>query len=184
MRKAGNTHPSTASVMQRLQYVLEKLGKDVESESMLRSMIEIGNDSSVIFDGSAITAMGRFEKNVYEQGKYEESESLLRSIVKIQERSFGIEHKYTMHLMSNLAVTLSKQCKYTDTTVLLHILVQRKRKSLGAQHKSMVKSLEFLWWALQELREKQAQSHPDKRIHRSRSLASLSKAAPDPLLTA
>ena len=114
----------------QLAWVLQNLGRYSESEALLRSATEIGNQEHGAEDVQTAAAMGNLAGVLHAQGKLAEAESLFRKSLAIQEKKLDPDHPDLAKTLGKFAGVLRDQGKLVEAESLF-------RKSLAIQEKKL-----------------------------------------------
>ncbi|OJD10373.1 hypothetical protein AJ78_08591, partial [Emergomyces pasteurianus Ep9510] len=109
LRKNGNKHPSTLTIMANLASTYWNQGRWKEAEELEVQVMEITQRVLGAEHPDTLTSMANLASTYQDQGRWEEAEELEVQVMKIRKRVLGAEHPDTLTIMANLASTYRNQ---------------------------------------------------------------------------
>jgi tetratricopeptide (TPR) repeat protein len=140
----GPRHVAVAKAMNNLAVASQDIGRNAESEPLLREALDIQLEKSGIDHPGYARTLTSLARVVQEGGRRDEAEAMLREAIALGERTLGRPHPDVALRINNLAMLLDGKGQKAEAEELFREAIQSGDRSLGREHPQVVARLSNL----------------------------------------
>jgi serine/threonine protein kinase len=169
LREKGERDPATLNARTGYARDLDALGRSVEAQTILESVVTAERQVQGPDHLDTVTALDTLGAALWSQAKYGEAEAVFRESLATRRRIQGREHHDTLNVLTNLALTLRTQGKYAEAEAMHRESLESQRRVLGAEHPETLSALNNLAMAMAaqgKFREAEAMNRESLSVRR------------------
>ena len=146
----GPNNRKTLESMTQLGWVLDREGREIEAEKVVRQALEVQRRVLGPEDALTLETTDNLAIVLEKQGHYADEEKIERELVAVRTRKFGAEDPQTLRSMLNLGNALHGESRLPDAEKQLRQLLEIERRVFGPGHPWQLAAMHNLANMIQE----------------------------------
>jgi tetratricopeptide (TPR) repeat protein len=143
-RARGLDQPETASELDNLGFLFQKIGEYAKAEPLSQEALRIRQEVLGPEHPDTATSLNDLGSLYWRMGEYTKAEPLLQEALLIRQKVLGSEHPYTAQSLNNLAALYQDMGEYAKAEPLFQKALRIWKKVRGPEHLDTAQSLNNL----------------------------------------